>query len=162
MLIDINKVIEKLEFQVYQMQEVRIMFKIRLKELRESKKISQAKFAKELGISQGSVGNWESGIREPNFQMIEKIADYFDVPIDYLLGHGIFRYSDKILASKQDIIHYFEKKYAIFKEIDLSKLNDIDFLRIMDLLIAKKRWTSKPQGPTSRIRFKIQTIKRFK
>ncbi len=62
------------------------MFKLRLKDLREEKGVSQQQLANALNISQGSVGNWESGIREPNFETVKKIADYFGVSTDYLLG----------------------------------------------------------------------------
>lgn len=62
------------------------MFPIRLKELRSNKGISQAKLAKDLGVSVGAVGNWESGIRLPDAKTIQRIADYFNTTIDYLLG----------------------------------------------------------------------------
>lgn len=63
------------------------MFQIRLKELREKKKISQRELAKLLGFSQGTVGNWESGIRKPTFKTLYKLADYFNVSVDYLMGN---------------------------------------------------------------------------
>ncbi len=61
------------------------MFRIQLKMIREEQGLSQSQLAKKLGVSQGTIGNWESGIREPNFDTISKIADYFDVSIDYLI-----------------------------------------------------------------------------
>lgn len=62
------------------------MFRSRLKELRESKGLSQKALAAILSVSQGTIGNWESGIREPNFEMVQRLADYFRVTTDYLLG----------------------------------------------------------------------------
>ena len=41
---------------------------------------------KKIGISQSTVGNWEAGSREPNFKTMERIADFFGVSVDYLLG----------------------------------------------------------------------------
>lgn len=64
------------------------MFKIKLKELREKSNLSQQKFADALGISQGTVGNWESGIREPNFKTMNKIAAFFNVSIDELINNN--------------------------------------------------------------------------
>jgi len=66
------------------------MFQIVLKELRESRRLSQASFAKEIGVTQGTVGNWESGIREPNFDTVKSIANYFGVSVDKLLGNSPF------------------------------------------------------------------------
>ncbi len=62
------------------------MFRLRLKALRESRNLSQYVLAKHLGISQSTVGNWESGIRQPKTDVLERIAEYFHVSVDYLLG----------------------------------------------------------------------------
>lgn len=63
------------------------MFKIRLKALRESKGMTQRDFAADFGISKGTVGMWESGAREPKtIDELNRIADYFEVSSDYLLG----------------------------------------------------------------------------
>lgn len=61
------------------------MFSIRLKELRQNHNLSQKEFAEMLKVSTGTVGNWEVGLREPDFKMLIKIADIFNVPCDYLL-----------------------------------------------------------------------------
>ena len=62
------------------------MFRLRLKELRESVGLSQYAFAEKFGISQSTVGNWEAGRREPNSATMQRIADFFGVTVDYLLG----------------------------------------------------------------------------
>ena len=64
------------------------MFRIRLKELREQKGLSQDAFSKDIGVSQSTVGNWESGTRQPKMAVLEKIARYFAVSTDYLLGRS--------------------------------------------------------------------------
>lgn len=62
------------------------MFAIRLKELRQNRNLSQKELAEILNVSTGTVGNWEVGLREPDFQTLTKIADIFNVSCDYLLG----------------------------------------------------------------------------
>ena len=62
------------------------MFRIRLKQLREDSGDSQYTFADKFGVSQSTIGNWEAGKREPNFETLRKLADYFNVSTDYLLG----------------------------------------------------------------------------
>ena len=57
-----------------------------LKCLRTSRGITQAEFAKAMGISPSTVGMYETGEREPNFETEEKIADYFNVSLDVLRG----------------------------------------------------------------------------
>ena len=58
---------------------------IRLKELRAQRGISQIKLAMDLNVNQNSISRYESGLREPDYNTLIKIADYFKVSIDYLL-----------------------------------------------------------------------------
>lgn len=57
-----------------------------LKSLRQSMGITQEDLAKTLNISRSAVGMYEKGDREPDYETLELIADYFNVDIDYLLG----------------------------------------------------------------------------
>ena len=57
-----------------------------LKELRTKRGISQSQVANDLGISLRAYQNYEYGQREPNIDMINKLADYFNVSTDRLLG----------------------------------------------------------------------------
>lgn len=57
-----------------------------LKQLRCEKSLSQKAFGNALGVSRQSVGYWEKGEREPDLDTIMKIAEYFDVSINYLFG----------------------------------------------------------------------------
>lgn len=57
-----------------------------IKDLRRSKKLSQTDFAKIVGVSQTTVTAWETGKAEPSSSAITRIADYFNVSTDYLLG----------------------------------------------------------------------------
>lgn len=61
------------------------MLQIVLKKLRENVGMSQYSFAKDFGVAQSTVGNWESGIREPNLTTMQRLATYFHVSVDYLL-----------------------------------------------------------------------------
>ncbi|MDR0223180.1 MAG: helix-turn-helix domain-containing protein [Oscillospiraceae bacterium] len=63
------------------------MFAQRLKQLRELKNISQTRLAREMGVTQGTVGNWETGKRTPDTGTLQRLADYFSVSVDFLLGH---------------------------------------------------------------------------
>lgn len=62
-------------------------FKERLKELRNERGLTQVQLAEELGMSRGTIGNYEVGVRKNlRLEDLETIADYFNVQIDYLLG----------------------------------------------------------------------------
>lgn len=62
-------------------------FSDRLRELRNSRGLSQQEFAKQLGcVSKSSINMYERGEREPNLETLETIADYFNIDMNYLLG----------------------------------------------------------------------------
>ncbi|MBE6669393.1 MAG: helix-turn-helix transcriptional regulator [Ruminococcaceae bacterium] len=58
---------------------------MRLKELRKSRKVSQLKLAMDLNMNQNSISRYETGEREADYTTLIKLADYFNVSIDYLL-----------------------------------------------------------------------------
>ena len=62
------------------------IFSNRLKELRLSGKLSQTALAELLSVDQRSISNWENNVREPDFEMLAKIAKIFNTSTDYLLG----------------------------------------------------------------------------
>lgn len=65
------------------------MFEKRLRTLREEQGFrSQQALADALGVAQSTVANWECGRREPNYETTKKLADLFQVTVDYLLGRG--------------------------------------------------------------------------
>lgn len=64
------------------------MFKERLKELRKINNMTQAQLAEKLGVASGTVAMWETGKREPNFDMLEKLSDVFDRNIGYIIGRS--------------------------------------------------------------------------
>lgn len=61
------------------------MFAEKLKTLRKQKGLTQTKFAKDFNIATGTIGMWETGKRQPDYNTLVKIAKYFDVSINYLL-----------------------------------------------------------------------------
>lgn len=78
--------------------EVIIMiFSERLKELRESKKISMYTLAKQLGVSDAAICKWENAVTEPKASNIKNLSEFFEVSSDFLLGLedelGIKKYS---------------------------------------------------------------------
>ena len=60
-------------------------FAKRLKALRKAAGITPLEFARKFNIANGTVGNWESGNRQPDYATVQKIADFFKVSVDYLV-----------------------------------------------------------------------------
>ncbi len=64
------------------------MFKDNLKKLRKEKKITQEELSKIIGVERSSIGKYESSGVIPSVDVLNKIADYFNVSVDYLLGRS--------------------------------------------------------------------------
>ena len=60
----------------------------RLIELRKTKSLTQTDLAKILNVTQAAVGHWELGKRIPDTDTLVRIADFFHVTVDYLLGYS--------------------------------------------------------------------------
>ena len=107
------------------------MFGDIFKELRLERKLSQEKIAEDLEISQPLIAKWESHQSTPSPEMLDYIADYFNVSVDYLIGRSKYKNLeadnselDNVLFSKAKDLTDDEKKTiinvinAIKKEVD--------------------------------------------
>ena len=59
---------------------------MRLQELRKKKGITQLRLATELNTTQNTINRYETGEHEPGIAELIKLADYFNVSVDYLIG----------------------------------------------------------------------------
>lgn len=108
------------------------MFSDKLKELRNNAHISQSTLAKALFVSQQAVAKWEIGTASPNPEMIKKIAEYFDVSIDYLLGRAEQQKEPATNTDDEldDNIKSFIEQIRTMSKEDLELLNSImDYVR---------------------------------
>ena len=64
------------------------MFAERLKHLRRSRELNQVQLARGLGVKKQSVSNWENDNIMPSVEMLERVANFFEVTTDYLLGRN--------------------------------------------------------------------------
>lgn len=62
-----------------------------LRIIRKEKKLSQLKVAMDLHISREALSHYENGKREPSLDMLNKMSEYFNVSIDYLINGKVFR-----------------------------------------------------------------------
>lgn len=67
------------------------MFAEKLKSLRSTRNLTQEEFAKEINVTKGAVAMWETGKRTPDLTMIKKIAAYFNITVDELVGNSVDR-----------------------------------------------------------------------
>lgn len=117
------------------------------KQLRISSGLTQAEIAEKLKISRSTIGMYETGAREPDFETLEKIADFFNVDIDYLLGR-----TDKTTVLPETVGSYYindetaKAAQEIFENKELRALFDVqrdmdaaDLRALHNMALALKR-----------------------
>lgn len=77
----------------------------RLKKLRTNKEMSQRNLAGVLGVSQQTIGSWEVGRTSPDPEMINRIASFFNVSTDYLLGNDVPAAKNTMLTADTATFH---------------------------------------------------------
>lgn len=86
------------------------MFSDKLKELRKNKGMYQKDLADALSISKGAIAMWETGKRTPDIEMLKRIAEYFQVSVDYLV--------DGTFGNEAECITDNDIKFALFNGIE--------------------------------------------
>ena len=77
-----------------------IMFCDRLRFLRQHQELSQGEAAKRLNLTHATYCRYETGVHQPDFDTLKKIANFFDVSIDYLLEN------DRCLSDDAEIVDF--------------------------------------------------------
>lgn len=104
---------------------------IRLRELREEKKLLQKDIANFLNITTSAYGYYEQGKREPDTHTVNSLADFYNVSCDYLLGRTNNRSTEHLLTYIQNSLITTidslspQSKKELEKYVQLLKLKDI-------------------------------------
>lgn len=85
------------------------------KYLREQYHLTQQQLADKIGVSRSTIGMYENGEREPNFETLELIADAFNVDMNYLLGKN---YRNELLISEKKFNEIFAKRIRYYLKIN--------------------------------------------
>lgn len=90
-------------------------------QLRKTKKWSQEDLAKQINASRIMIGNYERGDNSPSVEVIIKLANAFEVSIDYLLGEGLNAAFDKETLRRLEDMEKLpsEERQRIFHYMDL-------------------------------------------
>lgn len=86
--------------------------------------------ASAIGISSATITKWKNGAI-PNSDFVTKIAEYFNIPTDYLLGNGIFKNWDDLLRRKSEIIEAISIATSRLSKDMLNGLDDIAFAKLV-------------------------------
>lgn len=101
----------------------------RLRYLREEREISRDTLAKKLNVSYSAVSKYETGVRFPDREALIKLADLFEVSLDYLLCRSEIRETaEKLLerSNKQFLVNASEGTYSTDEGLCPEALEEIE------------------------------------
>lgn len=87
----------------------------RLKQLRKEHKLTQTDLGNKINVTKVSISGYENGNRSPDTETLTRLADYFDVSTDYLLGRSDVRtmvgaapqYDENLRQPQKDVVTFF-------------------------------------------------------
>lgn len=88
----------------------------RIVEMRKKRHKTQEALAKQIGVTRSALSQYELGSRQPDYETIKRMADYFEVSTDYLLGKEVT--SGSFLTDPQKI-----KLFELIDELDEDDKN---------------------------------------
>ena len=114
-----------------------MMFPERIKYLRQTQGLNQVQLADKLGTTKQSISNWENDNIVPSVDMLEKIADFFNMPIDFFfnreidisnlnIGHQVKGNGNNV--SGDITLSEYQKEIAHLKELLAEKERTIQIL----------------------------------
>ncbi len=118
-----------------------------LRELREKKGYTQEDLGKLLNLSKNAVSHYEKDISQPNIETLQKIADIFDVSVDYLIGRTSIHVSFSVLktafAKGLDIDDFLEQLLSTDIQHRADILKFMNYVKFHNDVIAQQKKSKK-------------------
>ncbi len=109
-----------------------VSFGRKLYTLRTQKNIGQKEFANYLHVSISTISNYENDVHEPDLPTLVKIADYFNVSIDYLLNRTEYIYPVSFL--EEPLFGDYSCSSLLNTSIQLSAASQTDLINYLCML----------------------------
>lgn len=117
----------------------------RLKSLRKNMQLTGEEFGAKMNVSKPTVSLWESDKRTPNAEMLQKIANFFDVSVDYLLigkpntTNDSYYYDTEVAELAEQIKNDPELRILLDAKRNLSKQDMEAIINITKSLLQRER-----------------------
>jgi transcriptional regulator with XRE-family HTH domain len=97
----------------------------KLKKLRKEKKITQNKLSEKLGLSPRYIAKVEVGMANPSMEIFKKLADFFQVPIEYLVSENEDPNTLSAIIRNKDVLEAF---------VEVDQMNSEDQKTILEVI----------------------------
>lgn len=106
-----------------------------LERIRKDKKVSQANLGQALGLTQQMISSYEKDLSSPNIDILCKIADFFNISIDALVGHVVNQPESDTAQAR--FLRYFENLTEVDRERCITIVQTL--LQDRAITIAKRK-----------------------
>jgi Uma2 family endonuclease/DNA-binding XRE family transcriptional regulator len=103
-----------------------------IRDLRKKRKMTQSQLAKSLGVATSTVSNWEVEKHEPDFESLKKLAFFFQVTIDYIIGYDQFQENRRIL-DRSSTVPYNKRTEGMLSYVNEAVPKYDDYYTYADL-----------------------------
>ncbi len=97
---------------------------MKLREILEERNIKQKDVASAIGIYTSTMSQYVTGVREPDIETLIKLADYFGVSVDYLIGHD--SPSGDASPAVRNFVYVNDKKYDLNENALKLQINGVN------------------------------------
>ena len=99
-----------------------------ISKIRKELGYTQEKVAEKLNIAKNTLSQWENGKRKPDYEILIKLADFFNCSIDYLIGR---KKIDEEKKEPEQVEHIYIEKINQIKNFSTTKLNCLEMINEM-------------------------------
>ncbi|MFT8323223.1 MAG: helix-turn-helix transcriptional regulator [Bacillus sp. (in: firmicutes)] len=92
-------------------------FPQRLRKLRKDAKLSQSKLGESMNVTKVSISGYETGNRRPDTETLQRLADFFNVSTDYLLGRSAVTENTASYSIEPRQEQFIEDDYILLAEL---------------------------------------------
>ena len=111
----------------------------RFKKLRMENGLSQKQMAEIAGITDRNYRRYEAGLVDPSTSISASFADYFDIPLDYLVGHGVFLHWEALMEQQALLESIFQEyRFSLIP----SRVNEKDLMVLLPAMFARIEYDS--------------------
>lgn len=118
------------------------LFSQRLQYLRKKERLTQQDLAQKIGVAKSTISQYEKGSRQPNLEMLEKIADFFNVDIDYLMGRDLTQKIEYTEKKKEEVSNhtetYIKNLLALFAGEDFTPKETEEIKNYIEFIKSKR------------------------
>lgn len=105
-----------------------VQFSNTLRELRKARNISMKQLGEIIGLSESAISLYETGKREPDYATLTKLADYFNVTVDYLMGRSEEK-NNPLTPEESERVNKFDELFSSLSEE--QQKNAIDYMKFL-------------------------------